>query len=186
MVRCFIAIDTSTSSLAYHAKRIQDAFKENNIRASFQNPHTLHITMKFLGEVDEGRIEEIKVLLNKITGEPFRIRVSGVGAFPNLRRPRVIFFAIDKSDPLLDIHRQIEDLMSKIGFPREIRSFKPHITLMRVKFPRSLSSKLHNFLFRYDFQESIDITDVRLKRSTLTPSGAIYDDLHVVPLRGSR
>jgi|Deesub1362B_J571_1020462.scaffolds.fasta_scaffold00003_507 2'-5' RNA ligase len=182
MVRCFIAVDTQSPRLINEAIRIQGAIKESKIRASFPDPHTLHITLKFLGEVSDERLTIIKESLDKIRGRPFTIYINGLGGFPNLRRPRVIFFDVAESEELSVIFRQVEEFMANISFPKESRRFKPHITLARIKSFRPLNEKLYNFLLHFSVQEKIQINDVRLKKSTLTPSGAIYSDIHIVPL----
>lgn len=182
MVRCFVAVDTISDTLKDLAIKVKGLLEEEGIRASYQSPNTLHITLKFLGEIDMERVEDVIAVLSKIKGPIFNIEVCGFGGFPNLRRPRVLFFNVKESQELYKIFRKLELDLSKLGFPRERRAFKPHITIARIKTFRSLSNKVYSYLTSYDFREIITIRQIKFKESILTPNGAIYKDIHSINL----
>lgn len=181
-MRCFIAIDAVTPRLIEVANQVRELLSGANVRASYQDPHTLHVTIKFLGEVDEGRVEVVKEMLNRVRHRRFEIEVEGFGGFPNLRSPRVIFFDVKDSPDLNEIFSQVEELMSRCGFPREARRFKPHITIARVKTPLSIPTKVYNQLVSMEVREVIRVDKLKLKESILRPTGAVYRDIHVVDL----
>ncbi len=182
MIRCFIAIETSSNKLKAVAQNIRSILQEYNVRASFQDPDSLHITLKFLGEITEVKVEKVKNALSKISHEKFKIVASGVNGFPNLGRPRVIFIDVKDCLSLKILHKKVENLMLLLNFPAERREFKPHITVARVKSFSRLPNQVYNKLLGMQFEETIVIDSVKLKKSTLTPRGAIYEDLHVVKL----
>ena len=180
MVRSFIAVDTVTEKLKSIASTVHNILIKDNVRVSLQDPNTLHITIKFLGEVSEERIEVIKKLLNKIACKKFTITAYRINAFPDLRRPRVIFIEVKDSPQLTEWHRSVEALMTSIGFPRETKAFKPHITVARVKSPSRYTTSTYLKLANIEFEEHILVDSLKLKKSTLTSRGAIYEDLHKV------
>jgi 2'-5' RNA ligase len=122
--------------------------------------------------------------LEKISYHQFTIRVVGVGGFANLRRPRVVFLDVEESRDIMNLQRIVEDLMARIGFSRETRPFKPHITVARVKSLGSLPVKVYEGLTNTVIDESITVDSIKLKESILTPSGARYKDLFVKKLGG--
>lgn len=183
MVRCFIAIDTVTEKLKYNVIQVQQLIKKYNIKASLQNPDTLHITLKFLGEIPEIKVKYIEEALNKIDFQKFKIIARGLGGFPSLRKPRVIFINVEKNVQIQKLYQMVETLMQKLGFPRETREFKPHITIARVKSPSRFINDLYSSLLSININEEVLVESVKLKKSILTYKGAIYEDLVVVKLK---
>ena len=182
-MRCFIAVDTVTPRLVSVANQVKELLASYRVRASYQNPNTLHITIKFLGEISEGMLDDIIEVLKQIHIRKFSISVRGLGGFPNLRAPRVIFFNVVETKELTELFRFIEGELVKLGFPREVREFKPHITIARVKSRLGFTTKLYESLKNIDIREEILIGDVKLKESILYPHGAVYRDIFVHELR---
>lgn len=154
---------------------------------SIVKKENFHITLKFLGEVEESLIPDIIDTLKKISNEfsPFALKISHPGAFPDKSKPRVIWIGTEDAATLIEIVKRIENEMEYLGFKKEERKFKSHITLARVKnynngkyfFERVIKKFSQNPL-KLEFQ----VKEFVLMKSTLTPSGSIYDVLQRFPL----
>lgn len=147
------------------------------------DPNIVHITLKFLGDVDEAQLPEIITALDRLDCPSFDSRISGVDAFPGMKNPRIIWLGV--AGDYSCIHGQLESLLSEIGFKKEPRKFIPHATLARVTY---LSNPRKNELISAidplrDFDVGLmNVHTVKLKKSTLTPQGPIYETLHEVDL----
>src|SRR5213080_5007906 len=95
----------------------------------------VHLTVKFLGETEEGLIPEIVTTIREATAgvPPFEIRVRGTGAFPSLGRMNVIWVGVEGAEPIAKVADSLEASLDHLGFPRERRPWKAHVTLARVK-----------------------------------------------------
>jgi 2'-5' RNA ligase len=134
MMRLFIAIEISAEIKAELTK-IVDKLKEAAAEVKWVRPEGMHLTLKFLGEVEEGRKGVVENILEKIsTTKSFTVTFQGLGAFPNLNNPRVIWVGIEKGkEELKKINGELETQLETVGFPKEERGFEPHLTLGRVK-----------------------------------------------------
>ncbi|MCL6451351.1 MAG: RNA 2',3'-cyclic phosphodiesterase [Acetobacteraceae bacterium] len=149
-------------------------------------PENLHFTLKFLGEVEEGRLEKVKAALGQaLAGKAaFGLELCGAGAFPNLRRPRVVWLGAGAGrDRLGELAEAVESALAPLGFPREARAFSPHLTLGRARQPGAagaLAAELEAAGSRPWGELKVD--RVVLMQSTLTPRGPIYTPLAVFRL----
>jgi 2'-5' RNA ligase len=158
-------------------------------------PQLLHITMRFLGGVpaqDLGRVNEAAQRAASCVS-PFSVTLSGVGAFPNPRAPRVIWAGIAEDAGLRSLRSlasQLEDALAVEGFARDSRPFSPHITLARARDGISreqrqgLALALGRLPGRGLPQRTFDVGGLTVMRSDLRPSGPIYTRLYVAPLQG--
>jgi 2'-5' RNA ligase len=149
-------------------------------------PDALHLTLKFLGEVDARREPEvIRAVENATEGtKEFLLTIGGFGAFPNGRRPRVVWIGCGAVPALELVHHRLERQMDEIGFPLEGRAFRPHITMGRVSKgarPRELEG-IESLLEQLDYQSEAAAHSVDLMESELRPAGARYTVRHAVPL----
>lgn len=139
-MRLFIAVEIS-EEIKREIVKITDKFKEAGADVKWVRPEGMHLTLKFLGEVDETRKDKIVDILKPIskTKSPFIITFQGLGAFPDLKRPRVIWIGAEKGkEELKNIAEEIEGPLSEMGFSKEKREFSPHLTLGRVKSNRGI------------------------------------------------
>jgi len=142
----------------------------------------LHITLKFLGEVDERLLVDLVELGNLVAGsiDSFTIDYSRFGAFPSLSRPRVIFYSVaEGASALSELARQIEKETARIGFPPEKRAFRAHVTLARIKRP--ISSMVREKLRQVPplpEGTSQRVDHFILYRSHLSRTGAVYEELN--------
>lgn len=161
--------------------------KLKNCQAHLSVPReeSMHVTLKFLGDIPESAIGRISDSIGDIAGrtEQFELEVVGTGAFPNIRSPRVLWVGLSDDGKLSRLAQAIDAAMAEFGIPREKRPFQPHVTVARVKSMRNIDDAL-SILREYAQVKfgKFMVRDVRLKKSTLTPSGALYEDLAVKPL----
>lgn len=141
----------------------------------------MHLTMKFLGNIEQSKVQKISKLLKNIASDfnSFTIQFSNIGGFPNMQRPRVVWMGIKKgSESLKHLNNKVECELEKIGFEKEKREYKAHLTLGRVKSLKNIPdlTRLINEAV-LQFQGKIIIDKLMLFQSTLTPKGAIYTPL---------
>jgi 2'-5' RNA ligase len=176
----------------FYAVKISDAIRAD-VEAAVQsfplrNPPwrwiptgNMHLTLKFLGEVDERILGDLKDVGSAAAAEtkPFRVAYGAFGGFPNLSNPRVIFFeAKEGARELAKIAKSLESLVEPLGIERERRPFKAHLTLARIKepLPRGMAE-------RFDDVPPLPATAFQivdrfmLMRSHLAPSGATYEEV---------
>lgn len=182
MLRCFIAIDVEkTDKIEKFWKEINEAGADLKM-VEMEN---LHITLKFLGSTDEKKIDEIESVMRRSTEgmQPFVVKLKGVGFFPNERKIRVIWIGIEDEGKLVKIAKDMEEGLARIGFSREEKEFSPHLTIARVKSQKRKEELLRiiDKYRRFEFGE-IEVSNIRLKKSELTPKGPIYTTLREVKL----
>jgi 2'-5' RNA ligase len=176
MVRAFIALELS-DEIKDQLTAAQQTLRGCRARLTFVEPKNIHITAKFLGEVDEKDLPKIIEVLKKITFIPFPA-TAGKVTVNNPRRPHTVWCAIDDSGQGGKIFQMIEDTLAPLGFTRETRGFTPHATVARVKSPDpSLFSALKD-LDKTNYG-TCTISGMVLKKSILLPQGPVYEDLEV-------
>jgi 2'-5' RNA ligase len=174
MVRAFIALELS-DEVRRRLSEAQDILKQCSARMTWVEPKNIHITVKFLGEVEETKIPRVKTALSSISYRPFPV-TTGTITVNNPKRPFTVWCCIEDEGRGSDIQRLVEDLLAPLGFMREKRRFTPHATIARVKrFDPSLMEALKSLSFR-TYGGSM-VTGMKLKKSILAPNGPIYEDL---------
>jgi len=153
----------------------QGALSGCRARLTLVKPGSIHITLKFLGEIDEKTLARVKEALARIRFEPFEISVCGVMGNP-ASAPRVIWCEVRDGGGCRRLFELVEEALGPLGIPGERRAYTPHATLARVKrFDPSLLPILKD-LAAEEFG-SCPVSSIRLKKSTLTPQGPVYEDL---------
>ncbi|MGB2768879.1 MAG: RNA 2',3'-cyclic phosphodiesterase [Candidatus Zixiibacteriota bacterium] len=185
-MRTFIAVELP-EKIKSEIEQLQAPFKKTDTFVSWVKPKNIHVTLKFLGEVPEERMNEVFSATEKaLEGtRKFTMSLRGTGAFPNPRRPRVIWVGAGSGgEELSQMAVRIEQEMEKIGFPKEKRKYSAHFTIGRVKSPKNIE-KLMELVSSSDFQtEEIEVNEVVVMKSQLDPGGAIYTPLKKIPLVG--
>ncbi len=153
------------------------------------SPDHFHLTMKFLGEVEGDRVPDLDEVLRRVGRDtsPFSLCIGGFGAFPTIRRPRVLWVGVDPSPPLRCLKQDLEWALSELGFERETRAFHPHLTLGRVKSSEGAGAfrGLDAMASELEYDATVAVDAVDLMRSRLSPSGARYEVLSRISLEGS-
>jgi 2'-5' RNA ligase len=182
-IRSFIALP-SPVELKTVLGEIQKQLIEEKADVKWDSAEKFHITLKFLGNVDPERLDELsEALFVAASGiGAFSLVYSSLGAFPDLVHPRVVWAGAEMNDTLSHLQHQVETLCDRLGFQKETRTFHPHITLGRVKGNNNLG-RLTAKLKSITFEPLIThCQDVLLIKSDLHPAGSIYTTLKSFPL----
>ncbi|MDN7012114.1 RNA 2',3'-cyclic phosphodiesterase [Methanoculleus sp. FWC-SCC3] len=174
MVRTFVAIDLP-EEIRERARESQEILRRSSGRLAIVDPANLHLTVKFLGEVEPAQIEPIVDALRAVRADPFSLTVGYPVCNPP-RKPRVIWCDVTDGGESAALAQQVDDLLAPLGFRRETRPFRPHMTLARVKeFHPSQCTQAAST--PREPLGTCRVTGIKLKKSTLTPRGSIYEDL---------
>jgi 2'-5' RNA ligase len=192
-LRTFIAIELD-EELKGNLTHLQDRLREQLAPGSVRwvRPEGIHLTLKFLGDTTTDKVEEVKAALTQAAGEvePFTFTVSGLGCFPNARRPRVVWVGLHElTGSLVRLRDAVEAHVAPLGFPTENRPFRAHLTLGRVHRHASKSEVREiGEVVAASSTGTIDemtVTSVFYIKSDLKPSGAVYTILFEAGLVGT-
>jgi len=182
-MRAFIAVDLEDDEIRKKLEEVQRVLKRTGAIMKLVEPRNFHITLKFLGEIDERIVPDIqRTLREAIKENPFEITLRGLGAFPHPSRPRVVFVHVD-SDVMPRLMETVDKAVHKLGFELERRAYVPHMTIARVKARGYLLEEVIERFEERVFGRMI-VREIRLKRSKLTPQGPIYSTIFSIPLSG--
>lgn len=175
MMRLFVAVDVD-ESVRERVKPVLDELSAlSGVKAV--EPENLHITLLFLGEVEEGKVSEIEELLSKIEFEPFNLVFQSMGAFPNPKSPRVVWVGVEEDGKLKELANEVYKSLKRLGFRRD-KEFSAHLTVARVKRKNPKVVDLIKQHSSDNFGQMV-LKNFKLKQSILTPKGPIYKDLRV-------
>ena len=173
-MRCFIAVDLPVNvkeELVSAQKQLSPA------AAKMSLAHDFHLTLKFLGEITPAKVDAVKGLLANVKFKSFAARLSGIGAFPSQNAARVVWVGLEPEESFIELQQMVDDTL-RSEFKIE-KGFKPHITLTRVK----LVSDKERFVKQLQQVKTktveFSVESFKLKSSTLSSQGAIYEDLAV-------
>ena len=179
-IRTFIAIKLPKNIIS-SIDKIQEGLITYGFKVRWVRPQNIHLTLKFLGNISKADIDKIGDTMTESVGEygPISLNVKGIGAFPGIKRPRVVWVGITgRIDRLAGLQGKLEKKLAEIGFPEENRPFKGHLTIGRVKGkidPKRFLDAMHEFA---ESGSTTFIADkIILFRSELKPSGAVYTEL---------
>lgn len=185
-IRAFIAFEIPDDVLS-SLSRVQEGLKSYGFQAKWVRPQSIHLTLKFLGDIQATHVQPIAgVMCDAAEGyAPLSLCGHGIGVFPNMRRPRVIWVGLAGQVNLLgELQQKLDDGLSEIGFKKEDRSFKGHLTLGRFK-TRINSTDMIRALEKFaEFEtEAFTGDQLILFKSELTPAGAVYSKLEHISLK---
>jgi len=188
-IRAFIAIELPEEVKA-DLSSVQSRLRpERHPYVKWVAVDSIHLTLKFLGNIDQEKVSPIAEAMagaaQKVS--PFRLEVGGLGAFPNLRRPQVVWVAVGgEVEKLASLQRAIDHSLVALGFSPETRPFTPHLTLGRLRERASAEERqrIGEALLAAKGEEVVPfrVTEIILMRSTLTPKGAIYNRICSIQL----
>jgi len=185
-MRTFIAIDIPSeikSALAV----LQTELRRAGADVSWTKPENIHLTLKFLGEVDERRVGEVEKVCVASAAEfqPFTLSLNDTGVFPNARQPRVLWAGLaGEIEKTVEMRKRLDDGLALIGFEREEKHFRPHLTIGRMKSNRKTRELLALADARQVPALSFVVTEIVLMKSELRPAGAQYTPMAKAPLGG--
>jgi len=169
----------------------------DNLSATFGVPaghvrwvrgENMHITLKFLGDVEDSAIPKLCDAARKAVDgfSPMRIAVEGMGVFPNHEKPKVVWFGVTgETEPMKKLESALSEELSKLGYPPDERSFTPHLTIGRVKndIARGKLARLVRQYHKFYIGEAV-VSEIALYESRLSPKGSIYSPVDTFHLSG--
>jgi RNA 2',3'-cyclic 3'-phosphodiesterase len=182
-IRTFIALPTP-SQVQQTIAGIQTTLKAAQADVKWESQDKFHITLVFLGNVDQSKLELLAAALQKSVQQfsSNSIIYESMGAFPNPTNPRIVWMGIRPNQIIQDLQSEIARVCARVGFPKEERLFHPHITLGRVKGPRNLV-RLTDAIKTITFEPiETHCSEVLLMKSELRPGGSIYTRMKSFPL----
>ncbi len=180
MVRTFIAVEL-TPEIRERLRSCQEILAKSKARLTMVEPGIIHITIKFLGEVPPHSVGAISLALNGVALEPFDLTLTGITA-NDMRRPRVVWAAVEDGGMLSRLHEGIEDVLSPLGIPNDDRQFRPHATIARVRTSdQSLIAQIRSV--PAGPLGTCRVEGFVFKKSTLTPQGPVYENIMEVGWR---
>jgi len=186
MSRCFVAIPLPGDVLAQIGE-VSRQLRKLSIDARFPRPESIHLTLKFLGDVQESAVQDILETMNEevCKYESFEVSVRKAGAFPHLANPRVVWLGVEPEEELEKLQSSVESGLVELGFEKEKRRFSPHLTLARVKSRHMIANLMHYLELHGSKIDlgSFLVRTVVLYRSELRPSGAVYSRLGSAALK---
>ena len=187
-LRTFVAVEI-TQAIRKRAGELIAALAGTSADVKWVEPHNLHLTLKFLGEVHQNELAQVcqAVARGAAAVDPFELEVRGAGAFPNAVRPRTVWLgAGEGSEPMVVLHDRVEAALAKLGYREEHRRFQTHLTIGRVRGAGPGIAELGQLLQQQaDFAAGrMTVGKVAIFASTLTADGPVYELLGNGPLGG--
>lgn len=179
VMRCFIAIEVPSEVKAAFIE-LQKDLRSAGADVAWTNPDNVHLTLKFLGEIDKKLVSEVERVCRETIAAtpPFNLSLNGIGLFPNERHPRVLWVGLGgELETLERLQEQLDEKLAGIGFEIEEKDFQPHLTVGRIRSNKNLG----DLLARSDGYAlpslSFVVREIVLMKSDLLPSGACYSEL---------
>ena len=188
-MRCFVAVDVPSdvrAEVAALTARLRHAAPRADVR--WASTETLHVTLKFLGEVPDARVPDVARTVGEVAARrpALALEAGGTGGFPSASRPRVVYVGISGHvDALARLAAAVDGALEALGFPGERRAFRAHLTVGRVRSPRGgegLAGALSAAAGQTAGAWTAD--EVLLYRSRLHPKGAVHEVVGRFPLAG--
>ncbi|MDH3496395.1 MAG: RNA 2',3'-cyclic phosphodiesterase [Gemmatimonadota bacterium] len=186
-MRLFVAINLP-DDVRHAIVRAAEPLRQPGLPVKWVEAAGIHLTLKFLGEVDAGREPAVRAALADACAPArrFQLPIAGFGAFPTPARPRVVWVGCEPVPALELLQHGVETAFATLGFPVEGRPFRPHLTLGRAKRDvRTRVPGLADVLSRLSFTAAVAVESVELMESRLSPAGAQYAVRHRVPLEAT-
>jgi len=188
-MRTFIAAPLTLEllqKLAVIQRDLKKLLSADNLRPSWVRPEGMHLTLRFLGEIEESLAEPICQRVETVcrSTAAFDLQVKGLGTFPNAMRPRVLWVGLYGDNRISDLAAQIKSSLIDLPLQADDKPFKPHLTLARIKEPSAGSGVLKRIIDERHNEEIalLPVREIRLYRSHLKSSGAEYEVLKAFKL----
>jgi 2'-5' RNA ligase len=178
-IRSFIAFDIESHEVLRKLAEAQALLLKTGADLKPVEPQNIHVTVRFLGNISSETVEKIFEEMKKVQFVAFDIRIHGVGAFPNVKYPRVVWAGIrEGADQLRSISSQLEPRLHGLGFAPDPKGFSPHLTIARVRSGKGKVELAQRITENADFEfGTISGKCLKLKKSDLTPKGPVYSTL---------
>ena len=185
MIRAFLAMQLP-ETLRQEVAHLQSELKTHDADVKWIPVQNLHLTLKFLGNIEENQAAPLTETLKALTSSlsPFTFSLEGIGAFPKTTSPRVVWVGVTEGkEALEELAQGIEEACGKHGFPKEDRAFSPHLTIGRVRSRHGVAGLIKKLqVAEFKGGAPAQATQVVLLQSNLSPKGPIYTPLSEIPL----
>jgi len=189
LLRAFMAVEIPLDVRQAVCHATSDLQKKIGSLVRWVPMENMHLTLKFLGDISPSNVEMLTQMLHAETDlfNCFDLHFAGLGSFPNLKRPRVIYIGIQAPAALKTLQRGIESASRRLGYESEERGFSPHLTIGRVK--QNVTATEQQTIRRALEETRIDslgmarVDSVHLYKSDLQPTGSVYTQLYSAPLK---
>jgi len=186
--RIFIAVDISSEARRRVSDYIETLRKEfSNLRVGWEKAEKLHLTMKFLGDTSDERLEKLSEAVANTAREisNFKLRISETGVFPSPRNARILWLGLqDEKQSLQKLNEILESECEAVGFAREKRSFKAHLTIARLREPHKSKELAQKHLQNVFEEIEYSVTEIVIYESKLLPQGSVYSVILKQNLQG--
>jgi 2'-5' RNA ligase len=181
-IRSFIAFDMENPQVLTRMGQAQKLVIETGADVKLVEPQNIHVTMRFLGDISPATVDKVYEAMQNVKFTPFTILVRGLGVFPSISYPRVVWAGMTEGvEQLRSIFDQLEPQLRVLGFPKDAYGFSPHLTIARVRSGRNKQNLAELVTKRGDFEfGTIQANCLRLKKSQLSPKGPTYSTLKEV------
>lgn len=184
-VRLFVATEID-ERIRKKLVEFQDDLKKADADVGWIAPENLHITLKFIGSLDQEKIDDVvRIMRDAVTHvKPFDLDYRGVGVFPTRKNPRVVFAqVIDAGMTLANIHERLDNQLAALDVPHDDRRFESHLTVGRIKTRRNVYKLMEMLDTYHEFYFGLEhVSQVVLMKSDLSPEGPMYTKLQSVDL----
>jgi 2'-5' RNA ligase len=186
MKRTFIAVDISDAARLKAASYTEGLRREfPQLRVGWERPEKLHLTLKFLGDVNEETLQNVQRAVREVveSNRRFQMALAGTGKFPPKGDPRILWLGGQDNGQFAAIALQIERELTPMGFEPERRGFSPHLTIARLREPRR-SANLGDVHLNNDFGPvGFEVREIVIYESKLLPKGSVYGRVAGFPLK---
>ncbi len=187
-IRTFIASELPREIIDF-ASNLQNRFKQQGMVLKWVRPHNMHLTLKFLGDIDPDRKSQILDAIQMVGAHhpPLELKIQGMGVFPGIRKPRVLWIGLGgQTDLLAQMHAYLEQVLETAGFEKEHRRFNAHLTIARINKPLD-SGRLLDILQGEGSYAPVSfvLNELVLFKSDLRPQGALYTPLGKAALKSA-
>ena len=189
-IRAFLALSLSPQ-VRVHLHNLQQKLRSSLPPVNWVRPESIHVTVKFLGTIPAQMADQLLEALRGLSTEvsPFSLNIQGIGVFPDMRSPRVLWAGLTGPvDKLIELHKHIQLVLEPLGFPIEEKAFHPHVTLARIKWNWGRVGKAlaaGGYLESREVVSTMVVNQVVLYRSELSSAGSRYEVLGRLPFIGS-
>ncbi len=184
-IRTFIGVDLG-KPIRDRLVTLQESLTRAGAEVKWVEPENLHVTLLFLGEVEDRQVPHVCRLVSECTAErrAFELSVEAVGCFPNPRRPRILWAGVGEgTQPLVEVHDALEARLQDLGYRREERRYTPHVTLGRVRSERPTGDLAAGLARLAGWKGgTVPVREIQVMGSQLTPKGPVYTVLCRAPL----
>lgn len=178
-IRSFIAFDMENEQVLNRLAAVQKLLVETGADLKPVEPQNIHITLRFLGDISPDMVDKVYDAIKNVKFSPFMIKLCGLGVFPSLNYPRVVWAGMTiGADQLKNIYGQLEPQIRGLGFAADDHGFSPHLTIARVRSAAAKQRLAELVTKKADYEFGmINAQCLRLKRSVLSPKGPTYSTL---------